>query len=201
MFNDIKRKAEELKKLAKEKKDSIERLDVKDAIEKSKATVFDTLNKATETTGQASTNAKLAISNSTEIASQAACDAGIKAKKIFDSTVHKTTTAIGDTATVAKTAMVSGAESAGAMYEKYGPTIEKIVVNGLIDIAEEKLQDEIFLRSSLEKAYELLPVSVRLVISRDVFFDFCVARKEPILVKIKGYKEQVKEDILLEDKT
>ena len=201
MFNDIKRKAEELKKLAREKKDSIELLDVKDAIEKSKSTVFDTLNKAAETTGQASSNAKLAISNSTEIASQAACDAGIKAKKIFDSTVHKTTTAIGDTATVAKTAMVSGAESAGAMYEKYGPTIEKIVVNGLIDIAEEKLQDEIFLRSSLEKAYELLPVSVRLVISRDVFFDFCVARKEPILVKIKGYKEQVKEDILLEDKT
>lgn len=199
MFDDIKKKAEEIKKMAKEKTDNFEFSDVKDAIEKSKSTILDTVNKAAETTESAKANTMLAISNSTEIAYQAASEAGNKARAIFDKTVHETTTSIGDTTIAARIAIVSGAESACEMYEKHGSTIEKIVVNGLIDIAEEKLQDETFLRSSLDKIYELLPVSVRLVISREAFFNFCVARKEPILVKIKGYREQTKQNVPLED--
>lgn len=142
MFKDVKKKAEEIKRLAKEKSKNL--------------TLSESKNKT---------------------------------KSMFESATQKTTVAIIDAGVTAKSAISSGKESAGEVYEKYGPAIEKVVVDGLLGIAEEKLQDEKFLKISLEKLYEVLPIPVRMIVSRDDFFDFCLARKEPILVKIKGHRE------------
>ncbi|GEM_PF-7007633 len=74
--------------------------------------------------------------------------------------------------------------------EKHWPVIERVVVDGLIDITEEKLRDEEFLKSSFENAYELLPTAVRFMINRDKFINFCVSRREPILERIESSKAQ-----------
>lgn len=193
MFKGIKKKAEELKRQAEEKVKSLDFSSVTAITDNSKSTVAETAYKASEIAGRTSAAAKVAALDSAERASQVICEAGDKTRSVMEDTAQKTTVVISDVVITATSAVVSGKESANAMYEQYGPAIENVVVNGLIDVAEEKLQDEMFLKASLEKIYELLPVAVRMIVSRDVFFDYCLARKEPLVVKIKGYKEQTRE--------
>ncbi|WP_312805783.1 hypothetical protein [Atlantibacter hermannii] len=71
---------------------------------------------------------------------------------------------------------------------KYRQMLERIVIDGLLNIAEEKLSDTELVESVLKKAYELLPAPVRLVVSRDWCLRYLHARKEPLLAQLRQYQ-------------
>lgn len=87
-------------------------------------------------------------------------------------------------------------DSAGSVVsrtlEDHWPLIEKILIDGLLQIAEEKLRDDVFLADLFEKTYELLPAPVRLIIKRDKYLSFCLKRKEPLLIRVSHFKEERK---------
>lgn len=94
---------------------------------------------------------------------------------------------IADGLTSAQSTVSSGAEE---LWAQHGDTVEKIVVDGLIDVAEDKLNDQEFVLSSFETIYELLPTPIRLVISRDYFLRKCFAQKEILHTKVLTVKSQ-----------
>ncbi len=49
--------------------------------------------------------------------------------------------------------------------EKYRAIVENVVFNGLLGIAEDKLNDDEFINNLFNKVYEILPTPVRLIIS------------------------------------
>lgn len=130
----------------------------------------------------------LAIKNSLSAASQTVNTIGCKTKKTLDTSVKEVTTVFNDTTLAVNSAIYSGKTSVAELYNKHGETIENIVINGLVEVAEEKLHDEVFLKMFLEKTYELLPVSMRMVISREIFMNFCLKYKEPLLLKVQECK-------------
>jgi len=79
----------------------------------------------------------------------------------------------------------SGKERSHQVLEKHWPTIERVLTNGLVGAAEDKLRDEVFLQNSFEKVYELLPVAVRFLVNRDKFIGYCMSHREPILLRLE----------------
>ncbi|MDV7022053.1 hypothetical protein R4P48_05080 [Atlantibacter subterranea] len=71
---------------------------------------------------------------------------------------------------------------------KYRQILECIVIDGLLNIAEEKLSDADFIESAFSKAYELLPTPVRMVVSRQWCLRYLHARKEPLLLQLRKYR-------------
>lgn len=71
---------------------------------------------------------------------------------------------------------------------KYRQILERIVIDGLLNIAEEKLSDADFIESAFSKAYELLPTPVRMVVSRQWCLRYLHARKEPLLMQLRQYR-------------
>ncbi len=188
MFSKIKKKAEEIKNLAEEKSKEINFIGVKKSMETSKSAIINSKTKAADAVKDFSTNTKTVAAKSVEAISTTASDFDKKTRSLIESTTQKTTTTIYDVKIATQSAIASSKESAHAIHQKYGPTVEKIVINGLIGIAEEKLQDEVFLKSSLGKIYELLPTAFRMMVDRDSFISFCLDNKDPIALKIHGYK-------------
>lgn len=75
---------------------------------------------------------------------------------------------------------------------RYRPAIERVVLNGLIDVAESKLRDEIFLMSLFNRACDIilapLPGAVRLVIPREMLLKWLMQNREPLLLMLHEYK-------------
>jgi hypothetical protein len=71
---------------------------------------------------------------------------------------------------------------------KYRQILERIVIDGLLNIAEEKLSDADFIESAFSKAYELLPTPVRMVVSRQWCLRYLHARKAPLLLQLRQYR-------------
>ncbi|MBE5215825.1 hypothetical protein IG611_11730 [Pectobacterium sp. A535-S3-A17] len=71
---------------------------------------------------------------------------------------------------------------------KYKLMLQQVIVNGLIGIAEDKLKDDVFIESVFNKAYEILPTPVRLILNRKRCLDYLIANKEPLLEKIQDYR-------------
>lgn len=82
--------------------------------------------------------------------------------------------------------------------EKNWPAIEKTVTNGLVGIAAEKLADDHLLESAMEKAYEMLPMPIRLIVGRDRFVGYCMRHRDPILERVSAMKK-VDDPLLVED--
>ncbi len=74
---------------------------------------------------------------------------------------------------------------ANAVWKKHGVTVERVVVEGLLSIAEEKLRDEKMIEGVLIKLYETLPLPVRFVFSRDLFVAFTSKHRETLLLKVQ----------------
>ena len=74
-------------------------------------------------------------------------------------------------------------------YQQYYPTIEQAVMRSFVGFSESKLKDDDFIESCFNKAFELLPTPVRLVLPRNVFFDFCHKHKEKLISKAMQYRE------------
>lgn len=65
--------------------------------------------------------------------------------------------------------MVKGAKnSTDAMLSSYWPKIEVLLYSSLIGMAESKLKDDKSLATVFEAAYEVMPIPVRLVLSREI---------------------------------
>lgn len=71
---------------------------------------------------------------------------------------------------------------------KYRQMLERIVIDGLLHIAEEKLSDANFVESVFSKAYELLPTPVRMVVSRQWCLRYLHSRKAPLLLQLQQYQ-------------
>ncbi|MDM3410747.1 hypothetical protein OGW14_04205 [Citrobacter sp. Cb018] len=74
--------------------------------------------------------------------------------------------------------------------DKYRLLLENIVINGLLNIAEDKLSDDAFVEVVFNKAYELLPVPVRLVVRREWCRDYLQSRKAPLLAQLQLYRAE-----------
>ena len=188
MFSKIKKKAEEVKNLAEEKSREIDFSGIKKSMENSKSAIINSKTKAADAVKDLSANTKAAAAKSAEAISTTANEFDKKARSLLEATTQNTTATMSDVKAAAQSAIASSKKSAHAMHQKYGPTVEKIIINGLIGIAEEKLQDEIFLKTSLEKIYEFLPTPFRIMVDRDSFVNFCLDNKDPITLKIQEYK-------------
>ncbi|MDA5483451.1 hypothetical protein PGS49_22920, partial [Yersinia intermedia] len=97
----------------------------------------------------------------------------------------------------------SPVEPSVSRLSKYKPLLENIVINGLLNIAEDKLNDDAFVESVFSKAYELLPVPVRMVVKREWCLSYLQSRKSPLLVQLQLYRDarsQAEEPAALPDK-
>lgn len=84
----------------------------------------------------------------------------------------------------------SGKGFANAAWGKHGPMIERVLVEGLLSIAEEKLQDEKMLEGVFLKIYETLPLAARFVFSRERFLEITMSHREPLLLKLEDVRNQ-----------
>ena len=73
---------------------------------------------------------------------------------------------------------------------RYKRLLDIIVINGLLNIAEDKLSDDVFIESVFSKAYELLPVPVRLVVRREWCLAYLQSRKAPLLAQLLLYRAE-----------
>ncbi|BFI63146.1 hypothetical protein KD5_28960 [Yersinia pseudotuberculosis] len=73
---------------------------------------------------------------------------------------------------------------------RYKRLLDSIVINGLLNIAEDKLSDDIFIESVFSRAYELLPVPVRLVVRREWCLGYLQSRKAPLLAQLQLYRAE-----------
>ena len=87
-------------------------------------------------------------------------------------------------------ALSSGSQKGQELFADYYPKIEPMVVDGLLSVAEEKLNDELVLSGYIEKTYELLPMPVRLMVSRAQFIEFTMKHKTPLLQKVAEVKQK-----------
>ncbi|MCU1791400.1 hypothetical protein PZA22_06110 [Pectobacterium polaris] len=82
----------------------------------------------------------------------------------------------------------SSEKSESVFSSKYKLMLQQVIINGLIGIAEDKLKDDVFIESVFNKAYEILPTPVRLILNRKRCLDYLMANKEPLLEKIQDYR-------------
>jgi len=71
------------------------------------------------------------------------------------------------------------------LIDHHWPKVERVVVDGLLNVAADKLKDEASVQLVLERAYEALPTLVRLALSRERYLEMVVKRKEPLLARIE----------------
>ena len=83
--------------------------------------------------------------------------------------------------------ITEGPESRTTRYKRL---LDNIVISGLLTIAEDKLSDDVFIESMFSKAYELLPVPVRLVVRREWCLDYLQSRKAPLLAQLQLYRAE-----------
>ncbi|MCP1441503.1 hypothetical protein J3D54_000635 [Pseudomonas sp. GGS8] len=99
---------------------------------------------------------------------------------------------IADKAMAAKDS-VSGNFSAGTskaseFLENNWGKVENVLVNGLLTVTEEKLKDDEVFIMLVEKAYEMLPTPVRLILSRTMFINHTLTRRESLVAKLREKK-------------
>ena len=80
-----------------------------------------------------------------------------------------------------------------SIIEKHWAKVEKILYEMLVNLANSKLNDEEALAFAFDKAYELMPTPIRLILPRNQFIQFCLDRKEFILRKIPTYNDLKKQ--------
>jgi hypothetical protein len=97
---------------------------------------------------------------------------------------------LADVKSLAAESLATGTAKAIELFEHHRPEIENILVNGLLTVAEEKLQDDDTLQQVFEKGYEALPFAVRVALPRTTFVAFSMKEKEPLLLKVRDYKQK-----------
>ncbi|WP_312629042.1 hypothetical protein [Scandinavium sp.] len=75
-----------------------------------------------------------------------------------------------------------------ATITRYRPVIERVVLEGLVGIAEDKLQDDELIADLFNKAYEFLPTPIRLVLPREKCLSWLMQNRGPLLLKLGDYR-------------
>ena len=127
---------------------------------------------------------KVDISHAVETTKQLASN-GFEASKAKAADISQTITA---TKQSASDKIDAGKSKANDFLEQNWPKIEGVLVGTLLTVAEEKLKDDSALEAVLDKAYELLPIAIRLVLPRTKFVEFGMKRRDPLLLKLQEQK-------------
>ncbi len=112
--------------------------------------------------------------------------------------VQRTKDSLGRAKEATSKSLSAGREKSHQAFEKHWPAIERVITDGLVGVTEEKLRDEIFLQSSFEKVYELLPIAIRFVVDRDKFIGYCMSHREPILLRLEASRSAEEVPVALE---
>lgn len=120
-----------------------------------------------------------------------ASGASDSAKGLADRASRTVSSAMESTASSAAKIKDSGSAALGAvsgksneLIDQHWPKIERVVVDGMLNVASDKLKDEASVMLVLERAYEALPTLVRLALPRERYLEIVVKRKEPLLARI-----------------
>lgn len=112
-----------------------------------------------------------------------------KAKALADATADSLTSA-GQTLVTTKDAVLDSvgehANVAIAQADKHWPAVEKILVDGLLSVAHDRLKDDEAFLYAVEKAFELLPAPVRLVLPRGAFIKHSLTHRDSIVAQISA---------------
>lgn len=71
-----------------------------------------------------------------------------------------------------------------SLFDEHWSKIESKLVHIFLSVAEEKLYDEEFVETAIDKSYELLPTAVRLIISRKRFLVFASSKSDILRQKV-----------------
>ncbi|MCY7264281.1 hypothetical protein [Pseudomonas protegens] len=114
-----------------------------------------------------------------------------KAKALSDA-VSETMVSAGEAVVSAKDTVVEsvgeGASAAVSQVEKHWPAVERILVDGLITVAHDRLRDDEVFLLAVEKAFELLPTPIRLVLPRSSFIKHSMAHRDSLVMKIEAQR-------------
>ncbi|WP_050449692.1 hypothetical protein [Achromobacter spanius] len=115
------------------------------------------------------------------------------AKNLADKASRSVSSAAASTASSAVKVKATGGAALDAvsgkghdLIDQHWPKIERVVVDGLLNVASDKLKDEASVQLVLERAYEALPTLVRLALSRERYLEMIVKRKGPLLARIES---------------
>ena len=84
----------------------------------------------------------------------------------------------------------TGKSKVNDFIEQNWPKIENMLINSLLTVTEEKLKDDATLEVLLGKAYEVLPIVVRLVLPREKFVEFSMKKRDSLLLKLQEHKNK-----------
>lgn len=122
-----------------------------------------------------------------------------KAKALSEA-VSETMTSASDAVVSAKDSVLDsvgeGANVAVSHAEKYWPAVERVLVDGLLTVAHDRLKDDDVFLLAVEKAFELLPTPIRLVLPRSAFIKHSLAHRDSIVAQIDAKRSA---RLLLED--
>ncbi|WP_448091926.1 hypothetical protein [Pseudomonas lini] len=82
----------------------------------------------------------------------------------------------------------AGTSKASEFLENNWGKVENVLVNGLLTVTEEKLKDDEVFIMLVEKAYEMLPTPVRLILSRTTFINHTMTHRESLVAKLREKK-------------
>lgn len=79
-----------------------------------------------------------------------------------------------------------GASVAISRVEKHWPAVEKVLVDGLLTVAHDRLKDDEVFLLAVEKTFELLPTPVRLILPRSAFIKHSLTHRDSIVAQIEA---------------
>lgn len=114
-----------------------------------------------------------------------------KARAISEA-VGETLEAAGEKAASIKGSVLEGigdgASTAIEYLEKNWSSIEKVIVDGLITVTHDRIQDDEVFLAAVGKAFEFLPMPVRLILPRAAFEKHSLTHRESIVKMLEEKK-------------
>jgi len=123
----------------------------------------------------------------------AAANARAKGLELAGATAERGRELAGATAEKGRELAGATAEKGSALVEQHWQTIERVTVDGLLNVSAEKLKDDAMVKDVLERAYEALPTVIRLVLPRERYLEIVIQKKQPLLAKIEGARNRRQE--------
>ena len=125
-----------------------------------------------------------AVSTATDYTS----DLAGKARSTLDTAAAGAAGRAASVATYGSERATDLSKKTAALAGEYRPTVEKVVVEGLLSVAIDRLGDDKTVCGVMESAYELLPAPVRLVLSRERYLKFVLDNRDSLVSKASAYK-------------
>lgn len=82
----------------------------------------------------------------------------------------------------------AGTSKVSDSLERNWGKIENVLVNGLLTVTEDRLKDDEVFIMLIEKAYEILPTPIRLILPRAAFVNHTLTHRESLVAKLQEKK-------------